>query len=87
MDFIEQNNDSVSLAETDARKNIAADVNCAIEDLLFLNFLLLDVASVWPQLRFENTLVTLEALCIAWTHKFNDIFDSCFQLLKDYCTG
>jgi hypothetical protein len=55
-----------------------------IEDALLFNFLLLDSATVWPELRFENTLESIEMVCIAWSTKSNHIFDSCVQLLTNY---
>lgn len=85
--FIEQNDGAVAFNCTEPGNTITElDVAFAIEDVLLLDFLLLDSASVWPHLRFENSLISLEMLCMAWTYRCNDIFDSCFQLLKDYWT-
>ncbi|CEP17686.1 hypothetical protein [Parasitella parasitica] len=51
---------------------------------LFYNYLLLDIAAAWPMLRFENSLISLEILCATWHNKYNDLFDSCLQLLQNY---
>lgn len=56
----------------------------AVEDTLFYNFLLLEMATVWPDLRFENCLNSLEMLCVAWYNKCSDIFDSCVQLMTNF---
>lgn len=87
MAFIEQNDGAVAFDST-KQANIITELNAtfAIEDSLLFIYLLLDSASVWPHLRFENSLTSLEMLCMTWTYKCNDIFDSCFQLLKDYWT-
>lgn len=81
--LIERNEGSIafSLPNEKLKKRIEDE---QIQDTLFYNYLLLDTAAVWPMLRFENSLISLEVLCIAWHHKCNDIFDSCFQLLKNY---
>lgn len=86
MDFIVQNDGSVSFdnKSKDAELVSSTAVALAIEDTLFINYLLLDNASVWPQLRFENALTSLELLCMAWAYRCSDLFDSCFQILKDY---
>jgi hypothetical protein len=56
----------------------------ATEDALLFNFLLLDSAAVCQELRCGNSLESLEMLCMAWSIKSNDVFDSCLQLLKNY---
>lgn len=85
MAFIEQNDGSVSFDCIEQGNDVTElEATFAIEDALLFNFLLLDSASVWPQLRFENSLTSLEMLCMSWTYKCNNVFDSCFQLLKDY---
>lgn len=90
MTFIELNDGLASLenSEVTADKNQPSKINIAhaIEDALLLNYLLLDSASVWSHLRFENSLNCLEMLCMTWSHKCNDIFDSCFELLQNYWT-
>lgn len=55
-----------------------------IDDTQLFNFLLLDSAAVWPELCFENTLESLDMLCLSWSLKCNDIFDSSLQLLINH---
>ncbi|GAN02379.1 hypothetical protein MAM1_0021c01822 [Mucor ambiguus] len=83
MALIDQNDGSTAsptLADTPVKR--LGDKQ--IQDTLFYNYLLLDTAAVWPMLRFENSLVSLEIVCMAWQNKCNDVFDSCFQLLKNF---
>lgn len=86
MEFIVQNDGSVSFDNKSKDDELVSSttVALAIEDTLLINYLLLDNASIWPQLRFENALTSLEILCMAWVYKCSDLFDSCFQILKDY---
>ncbi|KAI9470908.1 MAG: hypothetical protein EXX96DRAFT_603026 [Benjaminiella poitrasii] len=63
------------------------DPAVVVEDALFFNYLLLDAATVWPALSFENVLTSLEFLCVTWCNKCNDIFDASFQLLNNYWTN
>ncbi|KAI8090817.1 hypothetical protein BDF21DRAFT_412239 [Thamnidium elegans] len=86
MDFIVQNDGSASFDNKNKNDELvsSATVTIAIEDTLLINYLLLDNALVWPQLRFENALTSLEILCMTWVYKCSDLFDSCFQILKDY---
>lgn len=90
LDFIKQNDGSVSLenvkinSDSSKKELTKMNVTYAIEDALLYNYLLLDSASVWSRLRFENSLNCLEMLYMTWSYKCNDIFDSCFELLKDY---
>lgn len=84
MSFIEQNEDYLVSAETYEASETKTNVNYVISDILLLDYLLLDLASVWELLRYENTLASLDLLCLAWSYRCNDIFDSCFVLLKDY---
>lgn len=81
--LIEQNEGSIAFSLPDEKSAKRIDDE-QIQDTLFYNYLLLDTAAVWPMLRFENSLISLEMLCVAWHNKCNDIFDSCFQLLKNY---
>lgn len=79
--MIEQNDGSTAFtAMSDSHKETAY----LVEDALFYNFLLLEMATVWPDLRFENCLNSLEMLCIAWYNKANDLFDDCIQLMANY---
>ena len=81
MAFVKQNEGTVG---PDLSDNTQSNLDYAIHDALFYNYLLLDIASVWHHLRFENTLVAMEMLCVSWNYKCNDIFDSCFELTRDY---
>ncbi|KAL7335617.1 hypothetical protein PS15p_201064 [Mucor circinelloides] len=81
--LIDQNDGSIALST--ANHTPAERISDQeIQDALFYNYLLLDTAAVWPMLRFENSLISLEMLCIVWENKYNDVFNSCFQLLKNF---
>lgn len=86
MSFIKHNDDYATYAETPEENETKTNVDDIISDALLLDYLLLDLASVWEQLRYKNTLASLELLCMAWAYRCNDIFDACFILLKDYWT-
>ncbi|KAI9321568.1 hypothetical protein BX666DRAFT_2023684 [Dichotomocladium elegans] len=54
-------------------------------DTLFISYLLLDAASVWPSLRSQHFRIVMETLVVLWQSKCRDAFDACLQLLIDYC--
>ncbi|KAI8636905.1 hypothetical protein BD408DRAFT_425387 [Parasitella parasitica] len=81
---IQQNDGSIAFSLPSTGNSKSRIDNVQIQDTLFYNYILLDIAAVWPMLRFENSLISLEMLCAAWHNKYNDVFDSCLQLLQNY---
>lgn len=79
--LIDQNDGSLALSLPADNTRLGDE---QIQDALFYAYLLLDTAAVWPMLRFENSLISLEMLCVAWQNKCNDVFDACFELLNNF---
>lgn len=61
------------------------DVTDAVVDALFIAYLLLDAAAVWPSSRRHHLLVVLQLLTTAWKCKCSDIFDAGLQVVIEFC--
>ncbi|OBZ86292.1 Serine/threonine-protein kinase SMG1 [Choanephora cucurbitarum] len=64
--------------------NVKKEEMTSKEDVLFSIFVILSISSAWPDCSFINMLTIAFLLSQFWETKSIDMFDSCFDLLKDH---
>lgn len=58
-----------------------------IEEILFFNYFLLDIALVWKEYQLKNLLISANTLCMAWTYRRGDLFAPILQMMFNYWSG
>ena len=70
----------------DVQESSKVNVTDAVVDTLFIAYLLLDAAAVWPSSRLHHLLVVLQLLTTSWKCKCSDIFDAGLQVVIEFCS-
>ncbi|KAI7882592.1 hypothetical protein K492DRAFT_235954 [Lichtheimia hyalospora FSU 10163] len=71
----------------DVQESNKVNVTDAVVDTLFIAYLLLDAAAIWPSSRLHHLLVVLQLLTTSWKCKCSDIFDAGLQVVIEFCSS
>ncbi|KAI8975372.1 hypothetical protein BDF20DRAFT_836780 [Mycotypha africana] len=62
-------------------------VHSTVENIMFLTYILFDMAMTWPKLRLEISMTLVKLFCIAYINRWIKVYIPYFELLKEFWTS